>query len=196
MYRDPAAASPMYERLLQEYRAIGDRAGELITASNYAVNEFMRGLPHRAIAISNDFLPARRATADQWSLAFGLSNLGGYLCAAGDVSGGAAAAHEAVGLFAAIEPESPNVAMAIEVVALACALQGDLERAAVLEAFADAAFARHGFERELNTVVVFDRLRELLAAMPAAEWARARAHGAALSGEAVVALADTIVHAR
>ncbi len=196
MYRDPDAASPLYERLVREYRAIGDKAGELITASNYAVNEFMRGLPHRAIAISNDFLPARRATADQWSLAFGLSNLGGYLCAAGDAAGAEAAANEAVALFAAIEPDSPNVAMAIEVVALARALRGDLERAAILEAFADAAFARHGFERELNTVVVFDRLQALLAAMPDAELARARAYGAALSGEAVVALVDTIVRAR
>jgi predicted ATPase/DNA-binding CsgD family transcriptional regulator len=191
MYRDPSAASPLYEQLLEAYRLAGDPAGHLVTASNYAVNECIRGFPDRAIAITHHVLSARRATADTWSLALSLSNFAGYLCAIDDLSGAEAAARESIGLLSAIEPDSPNLAMTIEVFALVCALRGDLALATILEAFAQATFERHGFRREFNTVMTHDRLRAILqAGLTAERIAELSRHGASLSPEAAIALVD------
>ncbi len=191
MYRDPSAASPLYERLLEAYRLAGDPTGHLVTASNYAVNECIRGFPDRAIAITHHVLAARRATADKWSLALSLSNFAGYLCAVDDLSGAEAAARESIDLFSAIEPDSPNLAMTIEVLALVWALRGDLAFAATLEAFADATFERHGFRREFSTVMTHDRLRALLTAGLAPERLAVLARdGASLTPEAAIALVE------
>ncbi len=191
MYSDPGAASPMYEHLLEQYRLAGDPTGYLVTASNYAVNESIRGFPDRAIAITQDILNARRAAADKWSLALSLSNYAGYLCATGDLSGAEAAARESIGLLSAIEPDSPNLAMAVEVLALVWALRGDYEYATILEAFANATFERHGFQREFNTVMTYDRLMELLASAAPSQRIEALAlEGAALTPEAAIALVE------
>jgi predicted ATPase/DNA-binding CsgD family transcriptional regulator len=191
MYSDPSAASPLYENLLEQYRLAGDPTGHLVTASNYAVNECIRGFPDRAIAITHHILSARRATADKWSLALSLSNFAGYLCAVDDLSGAAAAARESIGLLSAIEPDSPNLAMAIEVFALVRALHGDLEFAAILEAFANATYERHGFRREFNTVMTYDRLMGLLrAGLTPESIAQLAREGAALLPEAAIALVE------
>ncbi len=191
MFSDPDAASPLWEQLLERYRLAGDPTGHLVSASNYAVNEAIRGFPDRAIAITHHVLSARRATADKWSLALSLANFAGYLCATGDLPGAEAAAHESIALFSAIEPDSPNLAMAIEVLALVWALRGDVDLATILEAFANATFERHGFRREFNTVMTYDRLMALLRTNLSAERiAELTREGAALSPEAVLALTE------
>jgi predicted ATPase/DNA-binding CsgD family transcriptional regulator len=191
MYSDPSAASPMYEQLLEQYRLANDPTGYLVTASNYAVNESIRGFPDRAIAITQQILSARRAAADKWSLALSLSNFAGYLCATGDLPGAEAAARESIDLLSAIEPDSPNLAMAVEVLALVWALRGDYEFATVLEAFANATFERHGFRREFNTVMTYDRLMELLSsALSSERIAALTREGAALTPEAATALLE------
>jgi predicted ATPase/DNA-binding CsgD family transcriptional regulator len=191
MFSDPSAASPMYEQLLERYRLAGDPTGHLVTASNYAVNESIRGFPDRAIAITQHILSERRASADKWSLALSLSNFAGYLCATGDLPGAEAAARESIGLLSAIEPDSPNLAMAVEVLALVWALRGDCEFATILEAFANATFERHGFRREFNTVMTYDRLVDLLASsLTTDRTAELTREGAALSPEAAIALIE------
>jgi hypothetical protein len=81
--------------------------------------------------------------------------------------------------------------MAVEVLALVWALRGACEFAATLEAFADATFERHGFRREFNTVMTYDRLAELLASSLAPERIAALTiEGAALSPEAAIALVE------
>ena len=91
-----------------------------------------------------------------------LINLAGYLVAVDDLPGAAAAAREAIGIRAAREPDHAHVAVAIEHLALVFALRGDHARAAILEGYADAAFARHGFEREFTETTTHDRLTALL----------------------------------
>ena len=191
MYRDPSAAQPMYENLLEQYRLAGDPTGHLVTASNYAVNECIRGFPDRAIAITHHVLNARRATADKWSLALSLSNFAGYLCLIDDLSGASAAGLESIALFSAIEPDSPNIAMAIEVLALVSAMRGDVEHATILEAFANATFERHGFRRELNTIIIYDRLTARLEnALTPERVAQLTREGASLYPEAAIALVE------
>jgi hypothetical protein len=135
-------------------------------------------------------LPATRAGADKGTLANLLFNLAGYLAAVDDLSDAAKSAREVIGIHAAREPDHAYVAVAIEHLALAVALCDDLVRAATLEGYADAAFARHGVLREFTERTTHDRLTALLRARLAPEeHARLIAAGAALTPEAAIAFA-------
>jgi hypothetical protein len=57
-------------------------------------------------------------------------NLAGYLVAVDDLPGALAAVREVIGVHAACEPDHYYIAIAIEHLALATALRGDLTRAA------------------------------------------------------------------
>ena len=66
--------------------------------------------------------------------------------------------------------------------ALVFALREDLARAATLEGYADAAFARHGYEREFTETTTYARLTALLREELAPdELARLTTEGAALT---------------
>ena len=74
--------------------------------------------------------------------------------------------------------------------ALVVALRGDCVRAATLEGYVDAAFARYGFPREFTETTTHDRLMALLReSLAPDELARLIAEGAALTPEAAIALA-------
>jgi hypothetical protein len=119
-----------------------------------------------------------------------LHNLAGYLAAADDLPGAAAAVREAIQIHAAREPDHAYVAIAMETLALVFALRGDLVRAATLEGYADAAFQRHGFKREFTETTTHDRLAALLSkGLAPDELARLIANGAALAPEAAITLA-------
>ena len=88
------------------------------------------------------------------------------------------------------EPDHVHLAVAIENMALIFALRGDRTRAATLEGYAGAAFARHGFPREFTETMTYERLTAFLRETLAAdELARLSAEGAALTPEAAVARA-------
>lgn len=107
-----------------------------------------------------------------------------------DASEAAAAAREAIGIYAAREPDHVFVAVTIEHLAFAAALSGDASRAAVLEGYADAALARHRFVRELTEKTTYDGLTSLLRnEIAPEELARLVGEGAALAPESAVALA-------
>ena len=61
-------------------------------------------------------------------------------------------------------PDHAYVAIAIEHLALALALRGDLLRAATLEGYVEATFARHGFAREFTEATTYDRIAAVLRA--------------------------------
>ena len=148
-------------------------AASMLAALNLAEIEHARGQTQRAIAIAREVLPALRSGADKSMLASLLANLAGYLVAVDDLSGAVAAARESIGIHAAREPDHAYVAIAIEHLALVFALRGDRARAAMLEGYADAAFARHGFEREFTETTTHDRLTALLREDPRARRTRA-----------------------
>jgi hypothetical protein len=123
-------------------------------------------------------------------LASAFTNLAGYLVAVDDLPAAVGAAREGIGIRVASEPDHAHVAIAIEHLALASALRGDLPRAAALEGYAGAAFGRHGFERESTETKTHDRLSALLReGLAPDELARLGADGATLTPEAAIALA-------
>jgi predicted ATPase/class 3 adenylate cyclase len=187
---DLETAARLREKLREEHRSLGNPRGEQIAAINLAEVEHTRGQTQRAIAIVRETLHAARARTDKSVLALLLSNLAGYLAAADDLPGAAAAARESIGIRAAREPDHVHVAMAIEHLALAVALLGDCGRAATLEGYAAAAFGRHGYEREFTETATHDRLIVFLCkGLAPDELARLNAEGAALTPEAAIALA-------
>ncbi|HLY02154.1 MAG TPA: adenylate/guanylate cyclase domain-containing protein [Candidatus Cybelea sp.] len=187
---DLETAAHVHEELRKESRSLGNPRGEQIAAINLAVVEHRRGQTQRAIAISREVLPPVRSGADKNLFGILLNNLAEYLAAAGDLPGVAAAAREALGIRAAREPDHVGVAIAIEHLALVFALRGDVVRAATLEGYANPAFARHGFPRELTEATTHDRLTALLPErLSPDELARLSAEGAALTPEAAIALA-------
>jgi predicted ATPase/class 3 adenylate cyclase len=187
---DRATAAHMYEQLRKESRALGNTSGELIAALNLAEIEHARGQTQRAAAIARETLEVARPGVDTGTLGLLLHNLGGYLAAVGDLTGAVAALREAIGIRAAREPDHAHVAVAIEHLALVSALRDDHARAATLGGYADAALVRHGYPREFTETTTHDRLTECLReALAPDELARLTAEGAALTPEAVIALA-------
>ncbi len=187
---DLETAARTYEQLRKEHHSAGNTRGEQSAALNLAEPEHARGQTQRAIAIVRETLPAMRSSGDKGSLGALLVSLVGYLVAVDDVPGALAAAREAIEIHAASEPDHYYVAIAIEHLALAIALRGELTRAAIFEGYADAAFARHGFEREFTEATTHSRLAALLReGLMAEELVRLSAEGAALTPEAAIALA-------
>jgi predicted ATPase/class 3 adenylate cyclase len=187
---DLEAAARMFQQLRKEHHSLGNTNGELTTALHIAEVEHARGQTQEAIAIVRETLSAVRSGADKNTLAFLLINLAGYLATVDDISGAAAAAREAIGIYTAREPDHAYVAVAIEHLALVFALRGDHARAAALEGYADTAFARLGFEREFTEITTHDRLTALLHdGLAPHELGGLIAEGAALTPEAAIALA-------
>jgi len=179
-----------YERLRNEHRALGNLVPELAYTLNLAETEHARGETRRAIEILNEALPLFRTSGDRIYRVSSLANLAGYLAAVDDVAGARAIAREVIRELALGEPESAPVAQAIEHLALAVALEGDLLRAALLEGYADATFRTLGFKRETTEIATFDRLSALLGERVApADLARLLSEGAALPPAAAIALA-------
>ncbi len=186
---DLEMAARTWEQLRDELRSLGNARGELAGAFNLAETEHARGQTQRAVEIVRETLPVVRAGDDKGALALLLVNLAGYFAAVDDLANSVAAARESIGIHAASEPDNVRVAMAIEHLALAVALRGDAARAAILEGYADAAFARHGFEREFTETTTHDRLAALLReSLATDELTRLTAEGAALKPEAAIAL--------
>jgi len=179
-----------YERLRREYQSLGNLSGELALTVNLAEAEHARSRTPRAIEIIDQALPALRTQANRIYLLGALANLAGYYAAIDDLARTRAIAREAIRALAIQEPESASVAQAIEHLALALALGGDLERAALLEGYADTAFCNHGFKRESTETKSFDRLTALLAErLGAGTLALLLSEGAGLTPVAAVALA-------
>ena len=187
---DLEAAARIKEQLRTENHSLGNTRSERRIALALAEIEHARRETQRAIAIAREILPAVRSSSDKNLLANLLGNLAGYLVAVDDLSGAVAAVRKAIGIYAAREPDHNFVAIAIEHIALVFALRGDRTRAAMLEGYADAAFARHGFEREFTETTTLERLTALLRdGLCADELARLIAEGAALVPGAAIALA-------
>ncbi len=194
---DLEAAARMFERLRKEHRSFGNIHSEQRSAAGLAEIEHARGRTQRAVSILHETHAAIRdgpykTVPDAYKelLAMVLHNLAGYLVALDDLPGATAAARESIGIYAAREPDHPTVAVAIEHLDLVFALHGDLERAATLEAYADAKLQRHRNVREFTETTTHDRLAALLReACAPDELARLTEEGAALEPEAAVALA-------
>ncbi|HMD03234.1 MAG TPA: BTAD domain-containing putative transcriptional regulator [Candidatus Baltobacteraceae bacterium] len=187
---DLETAARIHDQLRKEHHALGNTYKEQVSILNLAETEHSRGRTQRSIELARENIPALRLGSDKVFLSKALGNLAGYLAATDDLVGAAAAAREAIEALATSDPDSPQVAIGVDVLALVSALRGERERAAVLEGYADPAFERLGYKREFTETKTYDRLIALLRAGVAPDtFARLTAEGAALTPAAAIALA-------
>jgi predicted ATPase len=189
---DLETAARMWEQLRIEHRLLGNAHNERVAALMLAELEHQRGHTLRAISIVREILSPARAGADKHQPVVLLGNLAGYLVAVDDLPEAIAAAREGIGVYAASESANLYATTAIEHLALAMALRGDLVRAAALEGYADAAFKRHAYPRGFTETKTYNRLTAVLCEELAPdELTRLFAEGAALAPEAATTLALT-----
>ena len=187
---DLDGAANAYEQLLREHRRIGNARFVRTITLSLAEVEHARGFTERSVVLLRDVVPDARSGGDRGMFATMLANFAGYLVAVNETAAAIEAAREAIRELAARDPESYNLAVSAEHLALALALEGDCERAARLSGYADATFARAGFEREFTETTTYDRLRGILRDVFREEpLATLLAEGAALTPEDTVALA-------
>jgi predicted ATPase len=185
------AATVMYGQVVEEASVRGDIVVKQRALRQVAVMEYRLGHTKRSVAIAREILPTLPSSGDTEERARWLRYLAVFLASDGDPAEAAVAAREATHLFALQGPRTPNVTAAIEVVALLCALQGELVRAAILEGYSDVAFQRESFQREIFAGnETHERLIALLRdQLTPGELTRLLAEGAVLTPEAAVALA-------
>jgi tetratricopeptide (TPR) repeat protein len=183
---DLEGAATAYERLLREHRKIGNAHFARTITLSLAEVEHARGFTERSVALLRDVVPEARAGGDRGMFA----NFAGYLVAVNETAAAIDVAREAIRELAARDPESYNLAVSAEHLALAFALEGDCERAARLSGYADATFARAHFEREFTETTTYERLRAILHdALREEHLASLVAEGAAFAPEGAIALA-------
>jgi predicted ATPase/class 3 adenylate cyclase len=188
---DHAAAARIYEQLRTEFRSIGDERAFLVGTLNLADAEHTRGRTRQAIELVHETLPALRAGSNRTQFSMALMNLAGYLVATDDLAGARAAAREAINEQATREPAHAFVTVALEHLALALALDGDVSAAAALAGYVEAALQRAGFIREFTESTTHERLSAILRdRLAPAEYASRLAEGAALTPEAAIAIAN------
>ncbi|MGH7728461.1 MAG: ATP-binding protein, partial [Vulcanimicrobiaceae bacterium] len=164
-----------YERIVAKHRALGAPMRSRAIVNNIAETEHQRGNTERAIAVAREGLATITSRLGHAGL---LQNLAGYLLALDDRVAARESAEKSIALYETNDPDSVACAIAIEHLALAVALDGDLARAARLLGHTSQRFAEAGFEREYTETVTYDRLRALLAAgLTPEELARYEAEG-------------------
>jgi len=187
---DLDGAASAYEQLRGEHRKVGNARFVRTITLSLAEVEHARGFTERSVALLRDVVPEARAGGDRGMFATMLANFAGYLVAVNETAAAIDVAREAIRELAARDPESYNLAVSAEHLALALALEGDCERAARLSGYADATFARAHFEREFTETTTYDRLRDLLCdSLDEQHLASLVAEGAALPPEDAIALA-------
>jgi predicted ATPase/class 3 adenylate cyclase len=185
---DGAAAA--YEQLLREHRKIGNARFVRTITLSLAEVEHARGFTERSVALLRDIVPEARAGGDRMMFATMLANFAGYLVAVNETTAAIDVAREAIRELSARDPESYNLAVSAEHLALAIALEGDCERSARLSGYADATFARAHFEREFTETTTYDRLRRILRdTLREERLASLAAEGAAFAPESAIELA-------
>jgi predicted ATPase/class 3 adenylate cyclase len=193
---DYETAVRVFTQIRREHRMLGNANEELRTALNLANAEHNRGESRRAIEIAREILPEVRRDPDK-THAHGLCNLASALLAVDDVLAGAEIAREAITLLGADQPRHRCVSLAVEDLALAYAIIGKLERAALLVAYSDVALREIGYTREVGEQRGYQRLTALLhAGLAPGEIERISAQGRALAPTAAFAIAveDDIPH--
>jgi predicted ATPase/class 3 adenylate cyclase len=187
---DYEAAVRVNEQLRTVQHALGNVQSETHATLNLAEAEHARGNTKRALEIAHDLVPRLRAGKNKTVLDNALNNLAGYLIAVDDLPVAISVARECVSRRATSEPGLVSVGIAIEHLALAYALGGDLARAARQEGYSNTLFVRNAYERENTETKTYDRLMTLLRVGLAPDvLEQLLAEGAALAPEAALALA-------
>jgi hypothetical protein len=186
---DVAAARLAYEELCREQVALGNTRLARFFKIHLAELEHACGKTDMAIATLYDVIGTFRAD-DRRSFVFAAINLAGYFAALDESAECRSIAREAILALAGAEPDSTNVAQAIEHLALSLALDGDVVRAGKLEGYCEESFRAAAYGRNFTEKTTFERLTTLLdERLDHEARQRALAAGARLTPEAAIALA-------
>jgi len=187
---DHPTAAGLYRHLREEFHSLGDGLAEVIVSGNLAETEHVLGRTDRALATVREALLMPQAIADLNHRSYLLANLAGYLIASDQLDGAVATIREGIEIHCSRDPEHVIAAISMEHLAVVAAIRGDYARAAMLEAYADAAFKKNGFVRGFTEAASRDRLARLLSVgLSAPELSRLTGEGAAFSSEAAIAIA-------
>lgn len=188
-FGDQEAAARAYEQVRATLLSLGQFQRAITPALNLAEAEHQSGRTERALGLVRQL----RVDLDRSSHRMQhlhttlLDNEAGYLLALNRIPEARAAAREVIRNG---DRNHPWVAISIEHLALALALDGDLVRAAQLSGYSDFAFSRAGFERQFTEETTHARLETLFRdRMPPKDLAQLVARGAAMAPDDAVALA-------
>ncbi|MBV9648009.1 MAG: hypothetical protein JO043_11140 [Candidatus Eremiobacteraeota bacterium] len=143
-------------------RSIGDVHAEATAELWRAEAEHGYGSTAQAIGRVRDVLDRPPTDYGRETHAMLLANLAGYLGAANDTAGALRAARGVLDMFADVAPMPLICAIALAHAALALAVQGDLEVAALFFGASEEAQRKAGYESGLTEQITQDRLRCVL----------------------------------
>lgn len=187
---DIASSLREWESVRSDGRKLGEAWLVNDSGLHIAEAEHARGNTQRAVEVAREIVPFFRTQNNKFQLAAVLANLSGYLAAVDDAEGSAEAGRDAISQLARKHPDSGWVAQAIEHLALARAIAGNIHEAAILEGYADAALRRLNNARETTESITYDRLNAILReSLEAAVLVEHLEKGAALAPESAVAIA-------
>ena len=188
-FGDQEAAARAYEQVRATLLSLGQFQRAITPGLNLAEAEHESGRTERALALVQQLrVDLHRSSHRMQHLHTTLiDNEAGYLLALNRIPEARAAAREVIKNG---DRDHPWVAISIEHLALALALDGDFARAAKLAGYSDFAFARAGFERQFTEQTTRARLEALFRdGVTPEDLAQLYARGAAMTPDDAVALA-------
>jgi predicted ATPase/DNA-binding SARP family transcriptional activator len=178
--------------ILETHLFLGNRTAERYSAANVAEVEHLRGNTARAVAVLQPFAEGEDGRTLSPAMRV---NLIGYQLALDDIAGARALAARTLQAFGEFEA-GMHEAILFGHIALIAATQGDVARAAQLNAYLDERYRELGLSREYTEEVVCGKLRAILdAAQRPADVAAAAAEGGTWSRERATYEAQRIVGA-
>jgi predicted ATPase/class 3 adenylate cyclase len=190
MRGDHESAVRLFQELRDKHRALGNRAGAVVSGVNIADWEHALGRTERAVVILQEVLADIKSAPTRNELLYvgSARDLIGYLVALDRLAEARATARELLLRHGSDAIHIGHVTFVLEHLALVLALGGDHARAAQLAAHADAALRDLGSEREFTEKAARTRLDVLLAErLPSNERIALETRGAAMSREEAVA---------
>jgi predicted ATPase/transcriptional regulator with XRE-family HTH domain len=188
-FGDQEAAARAYEQVRATLLSLGQFQRAITPGLNLAEAEHESGRTERALALVQQLrVDLQRSSHRMQHLHTTLiDNEAGYLLALNRIPEARVAARDAIRNG---DRNHPWVAISIEHLALALALDGDFARAAKLSGYSDFAFSRAGFERQFTEQTTRARLEALFRDRVTPEdLAQLYARGAAMTPDDAVAVA-------
>ena len=161
MRGDTSAARDLIAQAIAAFKLLGNDTGIALALGNLGEIEFKEGRPAEAVRLASESLELHRNGKDRHNTTLACTNLGIYRIALGDIEGAREAARQ--GLSLAREIRSPMFAViTTQHLALAAALEGQIDRAARLRGYVDAQFEAQGIQREITERWGYERLMAVL----------------------------------
>ncbi len=185
MQGDLIAARRLLAEAVAHHKALGNEFGVAVSLSNLAELEFSVGHPDEALRMANE-VREMEWRKDKFNIALSDANIAGYRIAIGDLAGAIQSAREAL-RFAREAQSALYTAIALQHLALAFALSGDVRPSARMFGFVNARFKVLGYQREYTEQWSYDQLvAKLCEHLSSDEIANLATEGAAWSEDEAV----------